>query len=106
MAEITVTEKNFQTEVTESELPVLLDFWASWCTPCRMLAPAVEAIAEKYAGKVKVGKVNVDEEPALADAFHVSSIPMVVLLQNKQVVDVLVGYRPQSELEAMLQKIR
>ena len=74
MAEIKLTTENFENEVMGSEIPVLVDFWASWCGPCRMLAPVLEEIAREYDGKVKVGKVNVDEEPALATAYNVSVI--------------------------------
>lgn len=96
--EITLTKENFREETTNTDLPVLVDFWASWCGPCRMLAPIVEQIAEEYEGKIKVGKVNVDEEPELAAAFNVSSIPTVVIIKDGAVSEVSVGYRPKAEL--------
>ena len=102
MAEIKITKDNFENEVLKSELPVLLDFWAEWCGPCRMLGPVVAQIAEKYAGKVKVGKVNVDEEPELANAFGVSSIPMVAVMKDGRLVNSSVGYRPLEQIEALL----
>ena len=82
MAEIKLTTENFENEVMGSEIPVLVDFWASWCGPCRMLAPILEEIAKEYDGKVKVGKVNVDEEPALATAYNVSVIPTLILFKG------------------------
>lgn len=102
MAEIVLTADNFEQEVLKSELPVLVDFWASWCGPCRMLAPVVAELAEDYSGKIKVGKVNVDEEPALANAYRVSSIPTIIFFKNGQAVRQSVGYCPKEELEAML----
>lgn len=96
--EITLTKDNFKEETTNTNLPVLVDFWASWCGPCRMLAPIVEQIAEEYEGKIKVGKVNVDEEPELAAAFNVSSIPTVIIIKDGAVSEVSVGYRPKAEL--------
>ena len=102
MAELTITKSNFENELLKSELPVILDFWASWCGPCKMLSPIISQIAEKYEGKVKVGKVNVDDEPELANAFRVSSIPMVVVMKNGKVVNSSVGYRPLEQIEAML----
>ena len=102
MNEITVTGTNYEKEVVQSDLPVLLDFWAAWCGPCRMLAPVIEEIAEEYAGKIKVGKVNVDDEPALAMKFGVNSIPTVVLMKNGKVVKTSVGYRPKADIVAML----
>lgn len=102
MAEIKITERSFDVEVLHSELPVLLDFWATWCGPCRMLAPVIEEIAEEYNGKVKVGKVNVDEEPRLANSFGIESIPTVLLFKNGKVEKMSVGYRPKAELEVML----
>lgn len=102
MAELKITKQNFEAEVLKADIPVLLDFWAPWCGPCRMLAPVVEELAEEYAGKVKVGKVNVDEEPELAAAFQVSSIPMVAVLKNGKVEKVSVGYQPKEALVSML----
>ena len=102
MAEITITKDNFESEVLKSDRTVLLDFWATWCGPCRMLAPVVEKIAEKYEGTVKVGKINVDVEPELANAFHVESIPMIVIMKDGKAVNTSVGYRPIEQIEALL----
>lgn len=103
MAEITLTKDNFAKEVKESQIPVLVDFWAPWCGPCRMLGPVVAEIAEEYAGRVKVGKVNVDEEPELAAAFNVSSIPTVIVVKNGTVAEVSIGYKPKSELVKLIE---
>lgn len=103
MAEITLTKDNFAKEVKESQIPVLVDFWAPWCGPCRMLGPVVAEIAEEYAGRVKVGKVNVDDEPELAAAFNVSSIPTVIIVKNGVVTEVSIGYKPKSELVKLIE---
>jgi len=100
--EITLTKQNFEAEVLQSDKPVLVDFWAPWCGPCRMLAPAVAQIAEEYEGKAKVCKCNVDEAPDLAAQFGISSIPTVLVFKNGQLSDTLVGLRPKAELEALL----
>ena len=100
--EIVLNEQNFEAEVLRSELPVLIDFWAPWCGPCRMLAPAVAQIAEEYAGKAKVCKVNVDEAPELARQFGIMSIPTVLVFKGGQLAEKLVGLRPKAELEALL----
>ena len=102
MAEVTITAQNFEQEVLRSPIPVLLDFWATWCGPCRMIAPAVAQIAEENAGQIKVGKVNVDEQMALAQRFGVSSIPLLVLFKNGQPVAKSLGYRPKAEIEELL----
>lgn len=102
MAEIKLTDQNFEQEVLHADMPVLVDFWASWCGPCRMLAPVIAEIAEEYAGKVKVGKVNVDEQPNLANRYGIASIPTVMLFKNGEVVSTSLGYRPKNELETML----
>ena len=102
MSEITITKENFEEEVLRAEMPVLVDFWASWCGPCRMIAPVVAEIAEAYAGKVKVGKVNVDEQPELAAGFRVDSIPTLVLFRDGQPVNAAVGVIPREQIEAML----
>lgn len=102
MAEIQLTDQNFEQEVLHADMPVLVDFWASWCGPCQMLAPVIAEIAEEYAGKVKVGKVNVDEQPNLANRYGIASIPTVMLFKNGEVVSTSLGYRPKNELETML----
>ena len=102
MAEITITNDNFEPEVLKSDKPVLLDFWASWCGPCRMLSPIISEIAQKHEKEIKVGNVNVDEQPALASAFGVASIPMLVVMKNGKAVRTSVGYRPIEQIEAML----
>ncbi len=102
MNEITITAQNFEAEVLHSELPVLLDFWAPWCGPCRMLAPIIEEIADEYAGRVKVGSVNVDEEQALAMRFNIASIPALIVIRDGKVVNSAVGYRPKNQVEALL----
>ena len=102
MAEITVTKDNFQQEVLESTIPVLLDFWAPWCGPCKMLAPTLAQIAEEQAGKVKVGKVNVDEEMDLAVSYGITSIPTVLLFKNSQLAGTSIGYVPKETLLELL----
>ena len=102
MAEVTITESNFNAEVMQSDVPVLLDFWASWCGPCRMIAPVLAEIAEEREGSLKVGKVNVDEQPGLAMKFGVSSIPMLALMKDGKVVDTRVGYMPKEAVESIL----
>ena len=102
LAELKITANNFEKEALQSPLPVLLDFWAPWCGPCRMLAPELKALADEYAGRVVVGKVNVDEEPELAAAFRVSSIPTVVVIRDGKVVRTSVGYKPKEALAALL----
>ena len=103
MAELNITALNFETEVLQSDKPVLLDFYANWCGPCKMLSPVLHEIAEEYADTLKVGKVNVDEQMELAMRFQVSSIPMVVLFKNGKAVAKSVGYRPKAQLLAMVQ---
>ena len=102
MAELVLTEQSFEEEVLRAKQPVLVDFWATWCGPCRMLAPVIEEIANEYEGKVKVGKVNVDDERELALQFGVSSIPTVMVVQNGEIKATSVGYRPKKEIEQLL----
>ncbi len=102
MNEITLTAENFQNEVLKSDIPVLVDFWAAWCGPCRMVAPIVEEIAEEYAGRVKVGKVNVDEQPELSSAFRIASIPTIMIFKNGKISDTVIGYRPKEQLIQLL----
>ncbi len=102
MAEIKITVDNFEEEVLGSQIPVLVDFWATWCGPCRMLGPVIAEIAEELEGKVKVGKVNVDEEGELAARFGISSIPTVMVFKNGEVTNTSVGVCPKEELLALL----
>ena len=104
MAEIVLTKENFEAEVLRSEKPVLVDFWATWCGPCRMLAPVVEELAAEYEGKAVVGKVNIDEQPELAEAFRIQSIPTVLVFKNGQIADMTVGYSPKERLAKMLEE--
>ncbi len=101
MAEIVLTKDSFKKEVLESEIPVLVDFWATWCGPCRMLAPIIEEIAKEYEGKIKVGKVNVDEENELAASYQIASIPTLILFKNGKAVKTSLGYKPKAEIEAL-----
>lgn len=101
MAETVLTKENFENEVLNSEKPVLIDFWASWCGPCRMIAPIIEEIANEN-DDIKVCKVNVDEQPELAAAFNVSSIPMLAVVKAGKIVNSAVGYRPKEEIIELL----
>lgn len=105
MAVITITKENFEAEVLKSAQPVLLDFWAAWCGPCRMLSPIVDEVAEERTD-VKVGKVNVDEQMELAMRFQGSSIPMLVVFKDGKAVAKSVGYRPKSEIAAMVEGVK
>ena len=101
MAVVTITKDNFDAEVLHSEKPVLLDFWATWCGPCRMLSPIVDEVAEEH-GDIKVGKVNVDEQPELAAEFGVMSIPTLLVFKDGKLINQSVGARPKSGVLALL----
>ena len=98
MTELKITAANFENELLRSDKPVLLDFYADWCGPCKMLSPILSEIADEYADVLKVAKVNVDDEPELAMKFKVSSIPMLVLFKNGKIISTSVGYRPKDEI--------
>lgn len=102
MAEIILTEENFEEEVIKSDIPVLVDFWATWCGPCKMLAPIIAQIADEKEGEIKVGKVDVDEEMELAAEYQVASIPTVLLFKNGEVVETSIGFKPKEQLLDML----
>jgi thioredoxin 1 len=104
MADIALTASEFETEVLQSQVPVLLDFWAEWCGPCRMVAPSVEALAVEYAGKAKVYKVDVDSEGELAMRYSVLSIPSLVLIKGGQEVDRITGAAPKEQIAAMIDR--
>ena len=104
MNTVELTDTNFSNEVLESTVPVLVDFWAPWCGPCRAIAPFVDQIADEYAGRVKVGKVNVDEAQATAMGYRITSIPTLLIFSGGKVVDQLMGAKPKPALVAAIEK--
>ncbi len=102
---LTVTQDNFQSAVLKSQTPVLVDFWAQWCAPCRAVAPILDELAVKYQGKFMVGKVNVDEQPDLAAQFGILNIPTLIFFKKGQEVDRVVGVQPKGQLEVKIQKL-
>ena len=100
--EIELYKETFEQEVLQSDIPVLVDFWATWCGPCKMIAPIVKEIADEYDGKILVGKVNVDEEPDLTMQYNVSSIPTLMVFKNGQLANKAIGYREKDEILKML----
>lgn len=101
MNEMNITKENFEAEVMSSDRPVLIDFWAPWCGPCRMLSPTISEIAEEYGDKVKVCKVNVDEQGELASTFGVMSIPTLVVIKEGKIVNSVIGVRPKDQIVSM-----
>ena len=101
---LTLTKDNFKTDILDAAGPALVDFWAPWCSPCRMIAPVIDEMAAEYAGKVKIGKVNVDENREVAVEYGVMSIPTLVLFKGGQVVDKVVGFKSKNDLKALLDK--
>ena len=102
---VTLTQDNFAQQVLQSPAPVLVDFWAEWCGPCKMIAPLLDELADEYDGKVKVGKVNVDEQQALAAEYGVRAIPTLLVFQNGQVADQMVGARSKRDFKASLDRV-
>jgi thioredoxin 1 len=100
-----LTDSNFKEEVLDSSIPVLVDFWAPWCGPCRMLAPTIEELSREYDGRIKVCKMNTDDSPQTAGGFGISSIPTVLVFKNGQVVDRLVGLNPKKRFQDMLNQV-
>jgi len=101
MGYVTITGSNFENEVKNSPVPVLIDFWASWCGPCRMIAPFIDQLADEYDGRVKIGKVNVDEEQDLATLHGIVSIPTMVVYQNGNLINQKNGALPKNEIEKL-----
>ncbi|MBJ6749116.1 thioredoxin [Geomonas anaerohicana] len=100
----TFTDDNFEKEVLQSDIPVLVDFWATWCAPCKAIAPLIDTVASEYEGRVKVGKVNVDDNPATPGKYGVRGIPTVILIKDGKVLDQVVGAIPKAQLEALINK--
>ena len=98
------TDGNFEAEILKSDIPAMVDFWAPWCGPCHVIAPVIEELAKEYAGKVKVAKMNVDENPATPPRYGIRGIPTVILFKNGQVFDQIVGAVPRSKVEEMIKK--
>ena len=104
--ELKFTDENFETDVLKSEQPVLIDFYADWCGPCKMMAPVIEEIAAEFAGTVKVGKLNVDESPVTAGKYRVMSIPTFLIVKNGEVVDTIVGAVPKAQVVEKLKQFK
>ncbi len=101
---VQLSDDAFEADVLQSSVPVLVDFWASWCAPCKAISPVVDELAEEYDGKVKIGKLNVDENPATPGQFGVRGIPTLILFKDGQVVDQVVGAVPKNQLEGLIKK--
>jgi thioredoxin 1 len=102
---VTLTQDNFAQQVTQSSTPVLVDFWAEWCGPCKMIAPLLDELADEYQGKVKIGKVNIDEQQSLATQYGIRAIPTLLLINKGQVTEQLVGAKSKRDLKASLDRI-
>jgi len=105
MEPINLNDQNFEKEVLESSIPVLVDFWAEWCGPCKMTGPVIDELANDYEGKVKVAKVNVDENQPLAEKYGVASIPTILLFKNKEVVKTMIGYQTKEAFKKQIDEV-
>jgi thioredoxin 1 len=105
MAEIELNEENFDKEVIKSSQPVMVDFWAPWCGPCRMMSPVVEELATKYSGKAKIGKLNTDDNPNIASEYQISAIPTLLFFKDGKVVKEIVGVQPKEEISKILDSL-
>ncbi len=105
MAEVTLSESNWEEEVIKSDIPVMIDFWATWCAPCRMVSPIVEEFSNEYEGKIKVGKLNVDENSSIAGKYRIMGIPTILFFKNGNIVDQVVGAVPRKILEEKVKNI-
>jgi len=105
MAEITLNESNWEEEVIKSDIPVIVDFWAAWCMPCRMISPAIEEISNEYDSQIKVGKLNTDENPSIAGKYNIMGIPAVLFFKDGGIVDQIVGAVPKIVIEEKIKKV-
>ncbi len=105
MSGIIITESNFSQEVLKSDIPVLVDFWAPWCGPCKMLSPVIDELAKDYAGKVKICKVNTDENMNLSSQFQITSIPCLIIFKNGKPVNKIVGFRPKNDIKQEIDNV-
>ena len=105
MSETVFTDQNFSSDVLKSKIPVLVDFWAEWCGPCKMLAPIVEKIAKDYTGKIKVGKMNVDENPDTPGELGIQGIPTIMVFKNGEMVKRIVGFQPEDRIKSEIDSI-